>query len=95
MAQGSTALKRLADRFSRMPGIGRKTAQRMAYYIISLPKEESAALAQAILDASEKVRRCSVCCTVSCLRVFCFVKCRRLRTGPFTLPLWSGVRLLF
>ncbi len=65
MAQGATALKKLADRFARMPGIGRKTAQRMAYYITSLPKEESAALAQAILDASRKVRRCSVCCDLT------------------------------
>lgn len=62
MAQSSSALKRLADQFARIPGIGRKTAQRMAYYIISLPREESDAMAAAIRDACQRVHRCSVCC---------------------------------
>lgn len=62
MAQEASPLKKLADRFARIPGIGRKTAQRIAYYIISLPKEESYAIAEAITEASEKVHKCSVCC---------------------------------
>lgn len=62
MAQAASPLKRLADRFARIPGIGRKTAQRIAYYIISLPAEESSAIASAITEACMKVRKCSVCC---------------------------------
>ena len=62
MSQGAPPLKRLADLFARIPGIGRKTAQRMAFYMISLPPEESAAFAEAITDACKKIRRCSVCC---------------------------------
>lgn len=65
MPKGATALKTLADRFARIPGIGRKTAQRMAYYLISLPREESAALAAAITDACEKVHRCKICCDLT------------------------------
>ncbi|MBR1811236.1 MAG: recombination protein RecR [Clostridia bacterium] len=62
MAQGAAPLRRLAEKFARIPGIGRKTAQRMAYYIISLPAEESKAIADTILEACANIHRCAVCC---------------------------------
>lgn len=62
MAQSVPPLQRLAELFARIPGIGRKTAQRMAYYMIALPPEQSAAFAEAITDACRRVRRCTVCC---------------------------------
>ncbi len=48
-----------------MPGIGSKTAQRMAFYVLSLPKEEAQALADTVTEASEKIHRCPVCCNLT------------------------------
>lgn len=62
MAQGAAPLRKLAEKFARMPGVGRKTAQRLAYYIISLPPEESKSLADAITEACANIHRCPVCC---------------------------------
>ena len=55
------ALERLTEQFARLPGIGGKTAQRLAFHVLSLPKEEAADFAQAILDARENVHTCRVC----------------------------------
>src|SRR5688572_8853196 len=54
-------LARLIDELSRLPTIGPKTAQRLAYFILRLPAEHAQALAQAILDARAQTRYCSVC----------------------------------
>ncbi len=48
-----------------MPGIGAKTAQRMAFHILSLPKDEAHAFADAINDAADTIRRCTVCCNLT------------------------------
>ncbi len=55
------ALERLTEQFARLPGIGTKTAQRLAFYVLGLPKQEAEAFAQAIVDAKEKVKTCPVC----------------------------------
>lgn len=55
------ALARLIDEFSKMPGIGPKTAQRLAFYILKNSSERVASLAKAILEAKEKVKHCSIC----------------------------------
>ncbi len=55
------ALERLTEQFARLPGIGGKTAQRLAFYVLSLPKEEAAQFATAILEAKELVGTCPVC----------------------------------
>ena len=55
------ALERLTEQFARLPGIGTKTAQRLAFYMLGLPKQEAEAFAQAIVDAKEKVKTCPVC----------------------------------
>lgn len=51
----------LVQGLSQLPGIGGKTAQRLAYHLLTMPKEQAQALAQSILTATEQVRFCSVC----------------------------------
>ena len=51
----------LVQGLSKLPGIGGKTAQRLAYHLLTMPKEQAQALAQSILAATEQVRFCSVC----------------------------------
>ena len=66
MAQYSVApLDNLVDQFEKMPGIGHKTAQRLAYYVLNLLKTEADALAKAVTDAHEKIRYCSRCCNLT------------------------------
>ena len=55
------ALQDLADQFGRLPGIGGKTAQRLAFYVLSLPMEDAQAFADAILEAKRTVHTCPVC----------------------------------
>ena len=55
------ALQELADQFARLPGIGGKTAQRLAFYVLGLPQEEAQAFADAILEAKRSVHTCPVC----------------------------------
>ncbi len=55
------ALQELADQFGRLPGIGGKTAQRLAFYVLSLPEAEAQAFADAIVHAKEAVHTCPVC----------------------------------
>ena len=55
------ALQELADQFARLPGIGGKTAQRLAFYVLSLPEEEAQSFADAIMAAKQTVHTCPVC----------------------------------
>ena len=52
---------KLIDEFAKLPGIGPKTASRLAYHVLRTSREEAAALADAILDVKERIRLCSVC----------------------------------
>lgn len=65
MQYNAVPLQRLIEQFERMPGIGRKTAQRIAFYILGLPKEESANIANAITDACNKIHKCALCCNLT------------------------------
>lgn len=65
MQAESGAIARLVEEFRRLPGIGPKSAQRLAFHILNLPKEDADRLARAIIDAKEKIRFCSVCCNVT------------------------------
>ena len=58
-------LDNLVEQFEKMPGIGYKTAQRLAYYVLNLSKKEADAFSSAITDAHEKIRYCSVCCNLT------------------------------
>ncbi len=55
------SLENLIDKFAALPGVGRKSAQRLAFHVLSLPEGEAEAFANAILDAKHSVRCCSVC----------------------------------
>ena len=55
------ALQNLTDQFARLPGIGGKTAQRLAFHVLSLPLEDAEEFAEAILEAKREVHRCSRC----------------------------------
>ncbi len=59
------SIEKLIEEFSKFPGIGKKTAQRMAFFVLKQRKEEADALAGAILDVKEKVRYCSVCFNIT------------------------------
>ena len=54
-------LGRLINEFSKLPGVGKKTAQRYAYKVIDMPESEARAFADAILGAKRKIKYCSVC----------------------------------
>ncbi len=54
-------LEELVNQFARLPGIGRKTARRLAYSIIEQPEERAKQFADALINAKEKIRFCSVC----------------------------------
>lgn len=51
----------LSEKFAALPGIGMKTAQRLAYAVMEMPAEQAESFAQAILDAKHNVRECPVC----------------------------------
>ncbi len=55
------ALQNLTDQFARLPGIGGKTAQRLAFYVLSLPEQEAEVFAEAIIAAKKEVHTCPVC----------------------------------
>ncbi len=56
-----TPLQNLIEEFEKLPGIGSKTARRLAYYVVNLPKEKAERFASAITEAKSKLRYCSVC----------------------------------
>ena len=58
-------LAKLIEQFERLPGIGSKTAQRLAYFVLHMPKEQAKEFSTAIIDAHEKIRYCDVCCNFS------------------------------
>ena len=65
MQYNAAPLQKLIEQFERMPGIGRKTAQRIAFYILGLPESESATIANAITDACKKIHKCSLCANLT------------------------------
>jgi recombination protein RecR len=58
-------LARLSEQFERLPGIGTKTAQRLAYYVLKMPKERAIEFSNAILAAHENIHYCSQCCNLT------------------------------
>ncbi len=61
MAFFPASLENLIDRFASLPGIGRKSAQRLAFYILSLPDEEAETFADSVRKAKKEVKRCRIC----------------------------------
>ncbi|MEG0895153.1 MAG: recombination mediator RecR [Oscillospiraceae bacterium] len=54
-------LQKLIEQFASLPGIGRKTASRLAFYILSLPKEQAQIFANSIMEAHTKIKYCKIC----------------------------------
>ena len=59
------SVTRLIEALSRLPGIGPKTAQRLAFYLVTAPEEVALGLAQALTDARQKAAYCSVCANLA------------------------------
>ena len=61
MADFAPSISRLIDELKRLPGIGQKTAQRLAFYLLRVDRAQALALSDAIREAKEKIRECSIC----------------------------------
>ncbi len=59
------SVQRLIDELTRLPGVGRKSAQRLAFHLLNIEKEEACSLAQAIVDMREQTSQCSRCYNVT------------------------------
>src|SRR5579863_3999640 len=58
-------LQRLIDEFRRLPGIGQKSAQRLAFHVLRAPREHAAGLAEALLDVTDNLGICAECNNIS------------------------------
>ncbi|HOO25092.1 MAG TPA: recombination mediator RecR [Clostridiales bacterium] len=65
MAQNVPPLARLIEQFERLPGIGRKSAQRLAYHILNMTAEEAKSFAENIVFAHENIKHCKICCDLT------------------------------
>ena len=65
MAYSITSLNELTAQFEKLPGIGKKTAQRLAFYVITAPEEYAERFSKALVDARSKIRLCSCCQALS------------------------------
>ena len=65
MSLYSQSVLQLIDQLAKLPGIGRKTAAKLAYHIINMEDEKARALAGAIIEAKEKVKYCSICFNIT------------------------------
>lgn len=58
-------LNKLVEQFERMPGIGHKSAQRLAFYVLSMTDDEIKDFTETIVEAHDKIHRCSICCDLT------------------------------
>jgi len=65
MLYTSEALQQLIEEFSRLPGIGRKSAQRIALFVLKQPRAEVVRIAKALVNVKDRIRYCSVCCNIT------------------------------
>lgn len=65
MEQYAVPIANLIEQLSKLPGIGRKTAQRLAFYILEMENLEAEKLSESIMDAKEKIKMCSICCNLT------------------------------
>jgi recombination protein RecR len=73
---------RLIDELGRLPGVGRKTAQRLAYHVLRAPADEAQALAAALIAVKEQVAYCSTCCNITDIGVDPCAICADARRDP-------------
>jgi recombination protein RecR len=65
MVYTSEALQQLIEEFAQLPGVGRKTALRLALYILKRPREEVVKMAKALVDVKDRITSCSTCCNIT------------------------------
>ena len=65
MENYSEPIDRLINEFSKLPGIGRKTAQRVAFHVINMDIKDVTGLSKALVDVKNEIKYCSVCCNIS------------------------------
>lgn len=65
MENYSEPIDRLINEFSKLPGVGRKTAQRLAFHVINMNENDVNGLAKALVDVKQEIKYCSVCCNIS------------------------------
>lgn len=65
MENYSEPIDRLINEFSKLPGVGRKTAQRLAFHVINMNENDVKGLAKALVDVKQEIKYCSVCCNIS------------------------------
>lgn len=58
-------IAKLIEAFTKLPGIGNKTAQRLAFYLLDMPQKEAEELAYAIINAKRSIKYCEVCCNIT------------------------------
>lgn len=59
------SVEQLAEQFAQLPGIGRKTAHRLALYVLKMSREEVVTLAKALVNVKDRVRYCSICSNIT------------------------------
>jgi recombination protein RecR len=59
------SIEQLAEQFAQLPGIGRKTAHRLALYVVKMQREEVVTLARALINVKDKVRYCTICSNIT------------------------------
>ena len=65
MSGFTPSLEKLIEQFARLPSVGRKSAQRLAFHMLSLSEEDAQKFTDAILSARSSIKRCSVCCNLT------------------------------
>jgi recombination protein RecR len=61
----SNSMQRAVEELSKLPGIGRKSAQRLVFYLLKLPRDEIVALAKSLVDVKDKASYCSICFNIT------------------------------
>ena len=65
MLLSSPAVERLIDAFRRLPGVGKRTAERYALHLLSAPRDDANALVESIRTAADAIKKCSICCNLT------------------------------
>jgi recombination protein RecR len=65
MLENAPSYERLVEAFRRLPGIGKRSAERFALHLLASPESDARALSDAVRDARERIRRCDVCCDLT------------------------------
>ena len=65
MVYTAESIEQLAEQFAQLPGIGRKTAQRLALYVLKMSRDEVITMAKALVNVKDKVRYCPICSNIT------------------------------